>query len=86
LFGWLQENEPNKMKAGVYMQWSEMFGKEHEPSEEQIAEYINSPLWGGLTDYMQQNYKAKPKIEYSACAMDGGVWKGWNIKYKKSGK
>jgi hypothetical protein len=28
----------------------------------------------------------KPKLSYSGCSMDGGAWKGWNVKYKKSGK
>ena len=26
------------------------------------------------------------KIAYSNCAMDNNVWRGWNIKYQKSGK
>jgi AraC family transcriptional regulator len=39
-----------------------------------------------LADYLQETFKAKPKYEYSACAMDGGMWKGWNVKYKKNGK
>jgi AraC family transcriptional regulator len=68
------------------MIWNELFGKEHEPSEEQIAEFIATPLWADLTDYLEQTYKIKPKSSYSGCAMDGGIWKGWNIKYKKSGK
>jgi AraC family transcriptional regulator len=73
-------------KAGDYMLWNELFGKEHEPSEEQIAEFVDSPLWGDLTHYLQQTYRVKPKSSYSGCAMDGGIWKGWNVKYKKGGK
>ncbi len=68
------------------MLWYEHFDKEHEPSDEQIAEYIATPLWSELADYLQQTYNIKPKIEYSSCSMDGGIWKGWNVKYKKGGK
>jgi AraC family transcriptional regulator len=68
------------------MQWYEMFDKEHKPSEAEVSEYINSPLFGELEDYLRQSHKVKPKLAYSSCAMDGGMWKGWNIKYKKSGK
>jgi AraC family transcriptional regulator len=68
------------------MLWSERFDKEHEPTGSQIAEYIATPLWGELADHLQQAYNSKPKIEYSGCSMDGGIWKGWNVKYKKGGK
>ena len=68
------------------IQWSDLFGKEHEPTIEQIQEFVATPLWGELADYLQQTYKVKPKVEYSGCKMDKGAWKGWNVKYKKSGK
>ena len=68
------------------MQWYEIFDKEHEPSEAEVGEYINSPLFGELESYLRCTHKVKPKLAYSSCAMDSGMWKGWNIKYKKSGK
>ncbi len=68
------------------MLWNELFDKEHEPSNEQIAEFLDTPLWDDLSNHLQQVYKVKPKKEYSGCAMDEGVWKGWNVKYKKNGK
>ena len=68
------------------MNWYEMFDKEHEPTEAEICEYIGSPLFGKLDEHLRQTYKVKPKLAYSGCAMDGGMWKGWNIKYQKSGK
>ena len=68
------------------MQWSELYGKENEPTDEQIREFVATPLWGELADYLQQTYNVKPKIEYSSCAMDKGAWRGWNVKYKKGGK
>ena len=68
------------------MQWHELFDREHEPTEVQIKEYINTPLFGELDEHLRQIYKVKPKLAYSSCGMDAGAWKGWNIKYQKSGK
>ena len=68
------------------MIWNELFNKENQPSSEQIEKYVATPLWGDLANYLQQTYNVNPKIEYSGCNMDGGSWKGWNVKYKKSGK
>ena len=68
------------------MQWYEMYNREHEPSEAQVQEYIKSPLFDELNSYLKETYKIKPKLSYSNCGMDGGAWKGWNIKYQKSGK
>ena len=66
--------------------WNELFGREHEPSETAVKEFVNTPLFDELDGYLQQEYKVKPKLAYSSCGMDGGAWKGWNIKYRKSGK
>ena len=61
-------------------QWNELFNRENEPTEIQIKEFINTPLFGDLDEHLRQTYKVEPKVEYSSCAMDGGMWKGWNIK------
>ena len=66
--------------------WNDLFDREHEPSEAQIKEYVNTPLFDELDGYLRQTYKVKPKVAYSGCKMDGGAWQGWNIKYQKSGK
>ncbi len=68
------------------MQWNERYGKECEPSETQIREFVHTPLWNDLADYLRQTYDIKPMFFYSCCSMDNGFWKGWNVKYKKSGK
>ena len=68
------------------MQWSELYTREHEPSETQVKEFVDTPLFDELDDYLRQTYKIKPKLAYSGCKMDGGIWSGWNIKYKKSSK
>ena len=66
--------------------WNELYGKENEPRDEQIKEFVGTPLWEQLANSLQQAYAVKPKLSYSNCAMDKGLWKGWNVKYKKSGK
>jgi len=67
-------------------EWNELFDREHEPSEAQIKEFVNTPLFEELDGYLRQMYKVKPKVAYSGCKMDGGAWQGWNVKYQKSGK
>ena len=39
-----------------------------------------------MNNHLRQEYSVKPKIAYSGCSMDNGMWKGWNVKYQKSGK
>ena len=68
------------------MQWNELFTKEHKPSDSQIKEFVATPLWDDLDIYLKQAYNVKPQLSYSNCSMDKGMWKGWNVKYKKSGK
>ena len=68
------------------MLWSELFGSEQQPSENQIVEFVDTNLWVYLGNHLQQTYNVSPKMFYSCCSMDKGFWKGWNIKYKKSGK
>ena len=67
-------------------EWNDLYDREHEPSEAQIKEYVNTPLFEELDSHLRQTYKVKPKVAYSGCKMDGGAWQGWNIKYQKSGK
>ena len=68
------------------MQWYELFDREHEPSDVQIREFVDTPLFDELDGHLRETYKVKPKLAYSGCVMDGGMWKGWNIKYQKNGK
>lgn len=68
------------------MQWSELFDREHKPLDYQIEEFTGTPLWEVLTTYLQQTYSVQPELFHSSCSMKNGFWKGWNVKYKKSGK
>jgi len=68
------------------MQWSELYGDGHEPLDNQIKDFVATPLWDDLANHLQQTYKVRPKLFYSRCSMQKGFWKGWNVKYKKGGK
>jgi len=53
-----------------------------EPNMEEMSTFINNPLFAELCQYLEKEYKALCKIEYSK-----DVWlRGWNIKFKKAGK
>lgn len=55
---------------------------DYEPSINEISNYIVNPLFDEFYNYINDEYKANCKIEYSK-----DVWaRGWNIKFKKSGK
>lgn len=68
------------------MQWSELFGPEQEPSVKDVREFVGTPLWDDLATSLQQTYGVQPTLFYSGCSMREGFFKGWNVKYRKSGK
>ena len=68
------------------MQWYELFDDANEPSDDEIINFVETPLWSELDGHLRQIYNVKPKLFYSNCSMQQGIWKGWNVKYKKSGK
>ncbi len=52
------------------------------PDLKGISAYIQNPLFDQLCRYMDEEYKALCRIDYSK-----DVWaKGWNVKFRKSGK
>lgn len=64
------------------MEWKEQFPKASRPSLEQVGEYIATPLWRELCDYLEQTYGVAPSVEHSICS----AAPGWNVKYKKSSR
>jgi len=64
----------------------EMFSKETQPTDTEIRDFCNSEFLDDLDNHLRDSYKVKPKAAYSACSMDNNIWRGWNIKYQKSGK
>jgi hypothetical protein len=60
-----------------------MIGKDLNPSEEQILEFIGpqaTKLWNNLHEFLAENYDFQPEMSY------WGDKYGWTIRYRKSGK
>ncbi len=66
------------------MNWNEIFGANHIPSDEGIREYLGEAktTWDELTAYIEKVYRVKPQLSYSKCSLQPG----WNVKYKKGSK
>ena len=64
----------------------EFFIKEAQPTELEIREFVETGLFEDLDTYLRNTYNVKPKTAYSNCSMDNNIWRGWNVKYQKSGK
>lgn len=64
------------------MEWVNLFTADKQPTEAEIAEYIASPLWNNLNEFLQENYEVEPKYTYSTCSGQPG----WNVKYQKAGR
>jgi hypothetical protein len=64
------------------MTWSDSYNQINIPTLENINDFIKNSLWNKLCSFIESTYNVSPKIEYSKCSMQ----KGWNVKYKKSGK
>lgn len=56
--------------------------KEFCPTLNEIAEYVRNPFFSQFCTEIKEKYKITEKIEFSSCSWE----KGWNIKFKKSGK
>ena len=54
----------------------------YQPTLDEIGEYIGNPVFGKFCSEIGDKYKGKEKIEFSSCNWE----RGWNVKFKKSGK
>lgn len=52
--------------------WHELFPLDREPTMEDIAGYIDHPLWDAFTAFVDESYGAEPRIEYSRAAAAPG--------------
>ena len=52
------------------------------PTLDEIGTYIRNPLFETFCSEIKERHGAKEKIEFSSCSWE----RGWNIKFKKSGK
>ena len=64
----------------------ETFNKQTQPTESELKNFIGINQFTDLHNHLRERYKINPQIAYSNCAMDNNIWRGWNIKYQKSGK
>lgn len=70
------------MKGVIELEWSLLYSNGIMPTLNQVADYVANSLWTEFNSRMQMSYQIDPIMEYSRCSMQ----RGWNIKYKKSGK
>ncbi|MDO5558902.1 MAG: DUF3788 domain-containing protein [Oscillospiraceae bacterium] len=56
--------------------------KNYCPVIKELTEYVDFSLFNELISYMESEYKAQVKIEYSG----DKVLLGWNVKFKKAGR
>lgn len=56
--------------------------KNHQPSLEEISEYIGNPLFDKLCGHMQAEFGASADTAYSRDV----ILPGWNVRFHRSGK
>lgn len=56
--------------------------KNYPPALDEIGEYIQNPLFLEFCSALKKSCQCREKIEFSSCSWE----RGWNIKFKKSGK
>ncbi len=64
------------------MDWKILYPQSNPPSLADIGDYVDSPGWNTINNYLSSTYQVQPELSYSTCSMQPG----WNVKYKKSGK
>lgn len=64
------------------MEWSNLYDQDSQPVPEQVSEFIDTPLWWDMNDFLEETYHVPSQMSYSGCSAQPG----WNVKYKKSGK
>lgn len=62
--------------------WHIAWPSHMKPELSDVAAWMDSPLWGELTAWVEETYQTAPIVEYSKC---GGA-PGWNVKYRKGAK
>lgn len=52
------------------------------PTLDEIGAYIGNPVFDTFCSEIKEKYRVQEKLEFSSCSME----KGWNIKFRKSGR
>lgn len=66
----------------MLVEWESLFQKGNKPEFDEIGSYVNNHMWEEINIFLNTTYHISPTLEYSGCSMQ----KGWNVKYKKSGR
>lgn len=61
---------------------TDLLDKNIRPELDEICEYVKNPLFARFCSEIKETYHCAETIEYSSCSWE----KGWNVKFKKSGK
>lgn len=64
------------------MDWIQVYPENNQPTAGQISDYIASPLWENLNEFLRESYQVEPSYAYSGCSGQPG----WNVKYQKAGR
>ena len=48
---------------------STLWPQNRKPSPDDIAEFVDNPLWKTLCSWLESGYRTVPRIEYSRCGM-----------------
>ncbi len=56
--------------------------KNNYPTLEEIGYFVQNPVFERFCAKMRERYQCGEKVEFSSCSWE----RGWNIKFKKSGK
>ena len=52
------------------------------PSPEDMARYVQNAAFDSFCETIRKTYQIEESISFSKCSME----RGWNVKFKKSGK
>ena len=64
------------------MEWATLYGPDRQPNENEISQFVQSPLWAEIHSFLRKNYDVEPSFSYSVCKGQPG----WNVKYQKAGR
>ncbi len=66
----------------MLMDWAQRYPQESKPTEGEIIDFVRTPLWKELNEFLHGGYHVEPEMNYSSCSGQPG----WNIRYRKSGR
>lgn len=64
------------------MRWTDKFPPGQQPGSDDIAAFVNTPLWGDLDAFLQESYGVVPEVTFSGCSAQPG----WNVKHRAGGR